>query len=240
MTEAPGHLLQVHTWNEKHPACPSLDDNRSSLVRYAKLIPTRGAPPDFQLTSSLHTEHLSRPPGQLQAESVSHHLRAPVLLHAALKPSYACACAALAALPGLAPHELIVVGDRVFTDVVLAHRLSHSRTLASRIAAHLRLPPAQDSAPDDAGSSEIPGGKSPRAPLAVWTTGVWKRESVGMRWAEAQLVRLIERHVEGTRERRDALEERFVRRALDSGNRAGKADDRGWFSWVKGYLPRFG
>ena len=177
---------------------------------------------------------------QLQAESVSHHLRAPVLLHAALKPSYTCASAALAALPGLAPHELIVVGDRVFTDVVLAHRLSHSRTLASRIAARLRLAPAQDSAPDDAGSSEIPGGKSPRAPLAVWTTGVWKRESVGMRWAEAQLVRLIERHVEGTRERRDALEERFVRRALDSGNRAGKADDRGWFSWVKGYLPRFG
>jgi len=174
---------------------------------------------------------------QLQAESVSYHLRAPVLLHAALKPSYACASAALAALPGLAPHELVVVGDRIFTDVVLAHRLSHPRTLAGRIAARLRLAPAQD---DNAGSGEVPGGKSPLAPLGVWTTGVWKRESVAMRWAEAGLVRLIERYVEGARERRDVLEERFVRRALDGGHHAEKADDRGWFSWAKGSLRRLG
>ncbi|KAH9965375.1 mitochondrial PGP phosphatase-domain-containing protein [Russula dissimulans] len=157
---------------------------------------------------------------QLQAESVSHHLRAPVLLHAALKPSYACASAALAAFPSLAPHELVVVGDRIFTDVVLAHRLSHPRTLAARIAARLGLASAQHSAPDDAGSSEGPGGKQRRAPLAVWTTGVWERESVVMRWAEARLVRLVERYVEGARERRDALEERFVSCALDKGNRA--------------------
>jgi len=61
-----------------------------------------------------------------------------------------------------------------------------------------------------------------------------------MRWAEARLLRLVERHVEGARERRYALEGWFVRRALDSGNRAGKADDRGWFSWAEGSLPRLG
>jgi len=129
---------------------------------------------------------------QLQAKSVSYHLRSPVLLHTALKPSYASA-----ALPGLAPHKLVVVGDRIFTDIVLAHHLSHPRTLAARIASHLGLAPAQDSALDYA--SEGSGGNPPRASLAVWTTGVWERESVGMRWAEG---RLVEWHVEGMRERR--------------------------------------
>jgi hypothetical protein len=82
---------------------------------------------------------------QLHAEPISYHLCAPVLLSATLKPSYPCASAALASLT---PHEL-VVSDRIFTDVVLACRLSHPRTLAAHIAAHLGFAPAQDSAPDD-------------------------------------------------------------------------------------------
>jgi phosphatidylglycerophosphatase GEP4 len=53
---------------------------------------------------------------QLQAKSVSYH----VLLHASLKPSYSCTTAALSALPGIAPYELIIVDDHIFTDVVLA------------------------------------------------------------------------------------------------------------------------
>ncbi|KAH9965365.1 hypothetical protein BC827DRAFT_1110970, partial [Russula dissimulans] len=57
---------------------------------------------------------------QLHAEPISYHLCAPVLLSATLKPSYPCASAALASLT---PHEL-VVSDRIFTDVVLACRLS--------------------------------------------------------------------------------------------------------------------
>ncbi|KAI0292768.1 mitochondrial PGP phosphatase-domain-containing protein, partial [Russula brevipes] len=168
---------------------------------------------------------------QLQAESVAHHLRAPVLLHAALKPSYACAAAALEALPGIAPHELVVVGDRVFTDVVLAHRLAHPRTPVARIAARLglRASPVQ---------MQAPRRERTRTPLAVWTTGVWTRENMLMRCAEAWLVRLVERWVEGARERRGALEERFVRGALDSTEEV-RVKRRGCFSWVvKGPLPK--
>ncbi|KAI9465920.1 mitochondrial PGP phosphatase-domain-containing protein, partial [Lactarius psammicola] len=134
-------------------------------------------------------------PAQLQAESVAYHLRAPVLLHAALKPSYACATAALSALPDLAPHEIVVVGDRVFTDVVLAHRLTHPRTSWNRLVARL------------ARASQSFGS----APLAVWTTGVWQRESMAMRWAESRLVHLVEWWVEGARQHRGALEDQFVR-----------------------------
>ena len=39
-----------------------------------------------------------------------------------------------------------------------------------------------------------------------------------MRCVEAWLVRLAERWVEGVRERREVLKERFVRRALDDGH----------------------
>jgi phosphatidylglycerophosphatase GEP4 len=141
------------------------------------------------------------------------------------------------------------VGDRVFTDVVLAHRLAHPRTPVARIAARLglRAPPVQTQAPridDDAGPASASanarvdaGRERTRTPLAVWTTGVWTRESTLMRWAEAWLVRLVERWVEGARERRGALEERFVRGALDSTEEV-RVKRRGWCSWVKGPLPK--
>ncbi|KAI0300468.1 mitochondrial PGP phosphatase-domain-containing protein [Multifurca ochricompacta] len=173
-------------------------------------------------------------PAQLQAESVARHLHAPVLLHAALKPSYSCAIAALSALPDLAPHEIIVVGDRVFTDVVLAHRLAHPRTPWARILTQFGLTldrprslPVQDSLPTAGGSGE----ESARAPLAVLTTRIWQRESMVMRLAEATLMRLVERWIDGARERRDALEERFVRRTLDNDNeKDAEKPVRGWFS----------
>lgn len=186
---------------------------------------------------------------QLQAESVSHRLGAPVLLHTALKPSYTCAAAALAALPGVAPHELVVVGDRIFTDVVLAHRLAHPPTLTARIAARLGFasePPPDATDPEDSGSRTSPGtgvGRElphTRAPLAVWTTGVWVRESMAMRCAEAWLMRLVERWVKGSRERRDVLEGRFVRRALDGGRQGAENAGRGWFDWMKAALPKLG
>ncbi|KAI0254430.1 mitochondrial PGP phosphatase-domain-containing protein [Lactifluus subvellereus] len=179
-------------------------------------------------------------PAQLQAESVAHHLRAPVLLHAAPKPSYACASAALSALPGLAPHEIVVVGDRVFTDVVLAHRLAHPRTLWARVAARLGIALERSRSappPDSGGSDDADSGVGERAPLAVWTVGTWEREGVVMRWAEARLVRLVERCVEGARERREALEERFIDRRV---NEQVEKPTRGWFSWVNRVLPRSG
>ena len=138
---------------------------------------------------------------------------------------------ALSALPGIAPHELIVIGDRIFTDVVLAQRLVHART------ARLRLTFSQQGsslggAGVGPGASVREGGEPMRAPLAVWTTGVW------MRWAEKWLVHLVERWVQGVRECRDVLEEQFVKRVLDNGDNAEKSAGRAWFSWVKGALPK--
>ena len=172
-------------------------------------------------------------PAQLQAESVSHHLRAPVLLHASLKPSYACATAALSALPNLAPHEIIVVGDRVFTDVVLAHRLAHPNTFWARFVARL----ARASHRFSQAPSQEPSVKG-RAPLAVWTTGVWQRESMLMRWAESRLVHFVERWIEGTSQRRNSLEDRFVRCPLEHEKDEKEKPVRGWFSWVRNGLMR--
>ncbi|KAH8996741.1 mitochondrial PGP phosphatase-domain-containing protein [Lactarius akahatsu] len=170
-------------------------------------------------------------PAQLQAESVAYHLRAPVLLHAALKPSYACANAALSALPDLAPHEIVVVGDRVFTDVVLAHRLAHPRTPWTRLVARLaRASHRFRSAP-----SQGSGERGP-APLAVWTTGVWQRE-------KSRLVHLVERWVEGARHRRGALEDQFVRSSLEHGKDEEMEMEkpvRGWFSWARNAMARSG
>ncbi|EPQ55215.1 HAD phosphatase [Gloeophyllum trabeum ATCC 11539] len=118
-------------------------------------------------------------PGGIQAESVSHHLSAPVLRHATPKPGYACISsirAYFASLPRpLRDSELVVVGDRVFTDVVLANRMNGRRRFFSRRKAE--------------------GGGEGEGPLAVWTTGVWARESMFMRWGERQLVRAVERWV---------------------------------------------
>ncbi|KIM82547.1 hypothetical protein PILCRDRAFT_70627 [Piloderma croceum F 1598] len=68
-----------------------------------------------------------RDAGGILAESVSYHLGVPVLRHASLKPSYACIKGIRAYFASLqAPRtdsELIIVGDRIFTDVVLANRM---------------------------------------------------------------------------------------------------------------------
>ena len=113
----------------------------------------------------------------------------------------------------------------------------------ARIAARLGLArPLPGSSSGDAsvgsGASVGTGGESTRAPLAVWTTGVWTRESMAMRRAETWLVHLLERWVQGPHEQRVTLEERFVRRTLDSGSNAEKPEARSWFSWVKRALPK--
>ena len=65
--------------------------------------------------------------GAIQAEAVGHALGVPVLCHAALKPSYSCIKDIRAYFAGLPKpvrdDELVVVGDRVFTDVVMARRM---------------------------------------------------------------------------------------------------------------------
>lgn len=111
------------------------------------------------------------------------------------------------ALPGIEPHELIFVGDRIFTDGVLAHRLAHPRTLTQHASLRVfRLESGSSLVGAGArpGASVWEGGEPTRVPLGVWTTGMRMRESMTMRWTEKWLVHPVERCVQGARECRDA------------------------------------
>lgn len=123
-------------------------------------------------------------PGLIQAESVTHHLSTPVLRHASLKPSYACISsirAYFASLPSpIQDDELIVVGDRIFTDVVLANRMSRRR------------PPSKDA---EKSAQEGEAVRQRIGPLSVWTEGIWERESMGFRWLEKQTMQSIRKWI---------------------------------------------
>ncbi|TFK50933.1 HAD phosphatase [Heliocybe sulcata] len=136
--------------------------------------------------------------GAIQAESVSYHLSAPVLRHNNLKPGYPCISSIrtyFSSLPRPVKNsELIVVGDRVFTDIVMANRMNPKYRL---------FPPQARADVKDAG---------PEGPLAIWTTGVWKKESMFMRWFEKQLVATIQKWiVKGPEAEREGWMERFVK-----------------------------
>jgi phosphatidylglycerophosphatase GEP4 len=79
---------------------------------------------------------------------------------------------------------LIVVGDRVFTDVVMANRMRGGVGFnnMSRNFTHRKTKPGQGSEP-----------YQPNGPLAIWTTDVWKKEATGMRWLERKLVEVAQR-----------------------------------------------
>ncbi|KAA1470429.1 HAD-superfamily phosphatase [Dentipellis sp. KUC8613] len=154
-------------------------------------------------------------PGGLQAESVSYNLGVPVLFHKTMKPSYGCARSTLsyfASLPRpLSPHELVIIGDRIFTDVVLSKRIGQPTSIWQRIASRIRLsksgpPPPLPAAEDEKALVKV-GGE----PLAVWTTGVWKREGMAMRWGETKLVQAMESWMPDAAERRSFLETQFVK-----------------------------
>ncbi|KIY48031.1 hypothetical protein FISHEDRAFT_74031 [Fistulina hepatica ATCC 64428] len=112
--------------------------------------------------------------GHIQAESVQHHLGVHVLTHLKFKPSYSCIGSIrqyFSALPDpVEGHELVIVGDRIFTDVVMANRMRQNVR-------------KRDS------------GRKPQAvwgPLAVWTSGVWQREATGIRWLERGICWVVE------------------------------------------------
>lgn len=111
-----------------------------------------------------------------QADAVSHSLGVPVLRHRSLKPSYKCIRDIQAYFASLTPpvqlDEVAVVGDRVFTDVIMANRM-RGRSVSVRTG-------------EEAGSFAV-------LPLAIHTTGLWKRESRTVRWAENVMVRMVER-----------------------------------------------
>ncbi|KAJ7593771.1 mitochondrial PGP phosphatase-domain-containing protein [Mycena floridula] len=104
----------------------------------------------------------------LIAESVSHHLEVPVLYHATMKPGYSCIKGVrqyFASLPApIADQELIVVGDRLFTDVVMGNRMKSDFTKGVRLT-----------------------------PLTIWTSDVWKKEATAMRWGERKLLEGVQR-----------------------------------------------
>jgi len=132
-------------------------------------------------------------PGELQAESVSYHLAVPVLRHRSFKPSYSCISAIrkyFGSLPSpIRDDELIIVGDRIFTDVVLANRMAR------------RSPSISTSGLEkNAQGSEKDAGFTRTGPLAVWTEGVWERESMLLRSMEKTLLRNVQRLLDGKRE----------------------------------------
>lgn len=104
-----------------------------------------------------------------QAESVGHYLRVPVLRHDTPKPGYSCIQGVrsyFASLPSpVKDDELVVIGDRIFTDVVMANRMK--------------------------------SGDNGKGPLAIWTSGVWKKEATSMRWIEKKLVDAVTRSTNG-------------------------------------------
>ena len=105
----------------------------------------------------------------LQAESISHYLQVPVLRHNTPKPGHSCIQGVrnyFASLPSpIKDDELVVIGDRIFTDVVMANRMK--------------------------------SGDNGKGPLAIWTTGVWTKEAMGMRWIEKKLVEAVTKHTNG-------------------------------------------
>lgn len=112
--------------------------------------------------------------GGVQAESVSYHLSTPVLRHNTLKPGYSCIASTRAYFLSLRvpvlDDELVIVGDRIFTDVIMANRMRSG--LASP-------------------SSDAPVRAKIGGPLAIWTDGVWQKESMMMRWAEKRLLDMV-------------------------------------------------
>lgn len=121
-----------------------------------------------------------------QAESVTYHLGVPVLRHNEKKPSYSCIASIRNYFSSLRipirDEELIVVGDRIFTDVVMANRMKKK---------------VQHQARPDGPSEKDPLIRRPErsftGPLSIYTTGVWQKESMIMRWVEKRLVQAVDK-----------------------------------------------
>lgn len=131
-----------------------------------------------------------------QAESVTHYLNVPVLRHKVFKPSYSCISSVrkyFSSLPQqIRDEELIVVGDRIFTDVVMANRMA--RKIPTPSATSQTTPPA-DAANRGQSEAVVTPTRNRAGPLSVWTSGVWEREAMAMRFLEKSFMQAIQRHV---------------------------------------------
>ncbi|KAJ3850609.1 mitochondrial PGP phosphatase-domain-containing protein [Lentinula lateritia] len=126
--------------------------------------------------------------GGIQAESVRHHLGVPVLFHTSMKPAYSCVKQIRSYFRSLRnpikDDELIIVGDRLFTDIVMANRIrEQSWTEPGPLAAK----PLQNLLV----STPLP----PRTTLGIWTTGLWVDEATGMRFCEKKLLEGVKKWV---------------------------------------------
>ena len=141
---------------------------------------------------------------------MSHHLSAPVLRHPAFKPSYSCISsirAYFASLPRpVRDEELIVVGDRLFTDTILANRMARYERVTQRLSPSATSDAASSveklskeldaSAPSDV-AKPLASARMRVGPLAILTTAVWERDSPVLRRMEMQVMRGMERWVLG-------------------------------------------
>ena len=124
-----------------------------------------------------------------KAESVSHLLGVPVLRHGTMKPGYACIRAIrayFASLPQPIPDSaLFIVGDRIFTDVILANRMS--RYSRATFKASTAVPLQESKVPLKARQRIREG------PLSIHVERIWKKDSVAIRYLENKLVNLVRR-----------------------------------------------
>ncbi|KAG5645407.1 hypothetical protein DXG03_006231 [Asterophora parasitica] len=133
-------------------------------------------------------------PGGIQCESVTYNTGVPVLRHKSFKPAYSCITNIRGYFSSLRypirDDELIVVGDRIFTDVVMANRMRGSKVSQGLLKMALTCGYENGGAiRKENDSPEV----RPHGPLAVWTTGVWKKEAMAMRWCEKKLVDAVRR-----------------------------------------------
>ncbi|KAF9450094.1 hypothetical protein P691DRAFT_798553 [Macrolepiota fuliginosa MF-IS2] len=179
-------------------------------------------------------------PGGIQSESVSHHLQVPVLYHKSFKPAYSCVSSIRTYFSSLhrpiSDDELIIVGDRIFTDIVLANRMRLTNPKRPTDPVHSPKPRGLLGEAfscvfekDGTASTEREGVRverekgmeqgrerrlvEGRGPLAVWTTGVWEREAMGMRWVEKRVVQAVEKWSTPQEEEASCESAKFIRRA---------------------------
>ena len=123
---------------------------------------------------------------------MTYHLGVPVLRHDGLKPSFSCIQGIrtyFSSLPRpIHDEELFVVGDRVFTDVVLANRMRKSLPEVA--------PSENRETLIDGVHKETSGGSV--GPLSILTTNLLRRESMTMRGLENVLLSNVERWIVGS------------------------------------------
>jgi len=153
-------------------------------------------------------------PGGIQCESVIQTTGVPVLRHRSFKPAYSCISAIRSYFSSLRfpirDEELIVVGDRVFTDIVMANRMQEKRAAQGILKMILTCGYDNGGA---IGKEKDTACDRPPGPLAVWTTGVWTKEAMVMRWCEKKLVDAVRHWSRGEETALDTAV--FVREAVN-------------------------